>query len=66
MRPAYPTTVDINEETGMLELMSSQPADANAADEGVAKLQMVMEMDMQTWKVRLDGCLFDTCTCTLR
>jgi len=50
----------------MLELMSSQPADANAADEGVAKLQMVMEMDMQTWKVRLDGCLFDTCTCTLR
>lgn len=32
--------------------MSSEPADANAADEGVAKLQMVMEMDMQTWKVR--------------
>lgn len=39
----------------MLELMSSEPADANAADEGVAKLQMVMEMDMQTWKVRALG-----------
>lgn len=36
----------------MLELISSEPADAQAAEEGAAKLQMVMEMDMATWQVR--------------
>lgn len=48
--PLFPT-VDVDEDTSMLTIMSSEPADAADAADGATKLQMIMELDMDIWRV---------------
>ena len=44
-------SVDADEETELLTVMSSEPADARDVADGALKLQMVMEIDMDIWRV---------------
>lgn len=48
--------MDANEETEVLELLSSEPADQEQIEQEAgagAMYQLVLEMDLDTWKVRL-------------
>ncbi|CDZ96422.1 Uncharacterized conserved protein [Phaffia rhodozyma] len=46
--------LDIIPETGILGVSGSEPADDTDAQQGVSKLQMVMEMDIDTWKEAIE------------
>ena len=44
--------MDIDEDSGLLVVLSAEPATTEDAAEGATRLQMVLEMDEAIWKVR--------------